>query len=59
MSLTINTVLSFRVWTFSSRSLIMPSAGYIETEVNRAVTSYKLMYSLGSNVTLLACSTKY
>ena len=58
MSLTGNTVLSFIVLSFSYRSLIIPSAGSIGTEVNGAVTSYELRHSPGSNVTLLACLTK-
>ena len=58
MSLTGNTVLSFRVLSFSSRSLIMSSAGSTGTQVNRAVTSYELRHSPGISVTLLACATK-
>ena len=58
MSLTGNTVLSFTVLSFSSRSLIMPSAGSSGTEVNRALTSHEMRHSPGINVTLLACSTK-
>ena len=37
----------------------MPSAGSTWTEVNRAVTSCELRHSPGTNVTLLACSTKF
>ena len=33
-----NTVLSFMVLSFSSKSLIMPNAGSAATEVNKAVT---------------------
>ena len=58
MSLTGNTVLTFIVLSFSSRSLIVPSTGSIGTEVNRAVTSYELRHSPGISVTLLACSAK-
>ena len=39
MSLTSITVLSLRVWSFSSRSLMMLRAGSTGTEVNRADTS--------------------
>ena len=58
MSLTSYTVLSFRVLSFPSRSLIMSSAGSTGTEVNKAVTSYDLRHSPGINITLLTCSTK-
>ena len=58
MSLTSNTVISLRILPFSSRSLIIPSAGPNGTEVNRAVTSYELSHSTAINVTLFACSTK-
>ena len=52
MSLTSNTILSCRVLSFPIRSLIVPSAGSTGTDVNRAVTSYELRHSPGSNVTL-------
>ena len=39
MSLTCNTVLSFRVLSFSDRSLIRPNAGSTGTEVKKVVTS--------------------
>ena len=45
MSLTGNTVLSFKVLSFSNRSLTMPVAGSIGTGVNRAVTLYELRHS--------------
>ena len=58
MSLTGNTVLTLTVLSFSNRSSIIPNAGSAGPEVNRAVTSYEWKHSSGSNVTLLACSTK-
>ena len=39
MSLTVSTVLSLRVGSFSSRSLITLRAGSTGTDVNRADTS--------------------
>ena len=58
MSLTSNTVLSLRVLSFSCRSSIIPSAGSIGTEVNRAVTLYELRHSQGNNVTLFSLFNK-
>ena len=56
MSFTGNTVLSFRVLSFTNRSLIMPNAGSTGTEVSRAVTSKELRQSPSRNVNLLAYS---
>ena len=39
MSLSSNTVLSFRVLSFFNRSLIIPNDGSAGNEVNRDVTS--------------------
>ena len=56
MSLTSNTVLSFRMFSSANRFLSMPIAVSTGTEVNKAVRSKELRYSPGNNVTLLACS---
>ena len=58
MSLTGSTVLSLRVGSFSSRSLITPRVGSTGTEVNRADTSNELRHSPGADVNCLICSTK-
>ena len=58
MSLTFITVLSLRVWSFSSRSSMMLRAGSTGIEVNRADTSEELRHSPGAKVMCLACSTK-
>ena len=44
MSLSGNTVLSFRVLSFSNRSLIIPGAGSIGTEMNRSLTLHELRH---------------
>ena len=53
MSFTGNTALSFSVFSFSNRSLIISKTGLIRTEVNKAVTLYELKHSLGCNVPCL------
>ena len=57
MSLTGSTVLSLRVGSFSSRSLITPRVGSTGNEVNSADTSLELRHSPGANVNCLTCST--
>ena len=58
MSLTASTVLSLRVWSYSSRSLMMLRAGSTGTEMNMADTSLQLRHSPGAKVMCLTCSTK-
>ena len=58
MSLTSITVLSLRVWSFSSRSLMVLRAGSTVTEVNKADTLEEMRHSSGAKVMCLACSTK-
>ena len=58
MSSTGSTVLSLRVGSFSSRSLITLKAGSTGTEVNRADKSKEPRHSPGAKVMCLTCSTK-
>ena len=57
MSLTVSSVLSLRVWSYSSRSLMIFRAGSTGTNVNRADTSKELRHSPGARVMCFTCST--